>query len=110
MGGAIGDTTLFYSNRRPEDAVFLPELEAMARTLPGFRCIATMTRTAESASEWSEETAHVDPTMLARYLPSVPGPRYCVCGSPPLIAGVRYELEGAGVADSDIMIEMFGGY
>jgi ferredoxin-NADP reductase len=108
--GGIGDTTLFYSNRRPEDTVFLSELEAMDRTLPGFRCVPTMTRMAESAGEWAGETAHVDPAMLARYLQSVPGPRYYICGSPPLIVGVRAELEEAGVAGSDILIEMFGGY
>jgi len=109
-GDGIGDTTLFYSNRRPEDTVFLPELEALAETVAGFRCIATMTRMAESTGAWSGETAHVDPPMLARYLPSVRGPRYYICGMPELIAGLRYQLERAGVAAGDIMIEMFGGY
>lgn len=110
VGRSIGNTTLFYSNRRPEDTVFLPELEAMAKSMHGFRCITTMTRMAESIHAWPGETAHVDPAMLARYLPSVAGPRYYICGLPELIAGVRYELERAGVADRDIMIEMFGGY
>jgi ferredoxin-NADP reductase len=108
--GRIGETTLFYSNRRPEDTVFLPELEAIAHDLPGLRIITTMTRMAESARQWQGETAHVDATMLARHLPSVRGPVYYVCGAPTLIAGVRYELEQAGVSSGDIMIEMFGGY
>ena len=108
--GGIGETTLFYSNRRPEDTAFLPELEMHARNLPGFRCIATMTRMATSRLPWAGETAHVDRSMIARYLPSVRGPRYYVCGSPELIAGIRWELEQAGVAGGDIRIEMFGGY
>jgi ferredoxin-NADP reductase len=106
----IGETILFYSNRRPEDTVFLQELEAIARELPGFRLVATMTRMAESAREWQGETAHVGTALLGRHLSSVRGPVYYVCGAPTLIAGVRYELEHAGVAGDDIMIEMFGGY
>lgn len=109
-GGRIGETILFYSNRRPEDTAFLPELEAIAHDLSGFRVVATMTRIAESAHPWRGETAHVDATMFARFLPSVRGPVYYVCGAPALIAGVRYELEQAGVPAGDIMIEMFGGY
>lgn len=109
-GRGTAETVLFYSNRRPEDTAFLPELEAMANNLPGFRCITTMTRMAESAHQWHGETAHVDATMLARHLPSVRGPLYYVCGAPALIAGVRYELEHAGVAGGDIKLEMFGGY
>ena len=47
---------LMYSNRRPEDAAFLDELQALQQKMPNYRCIGTMTNPTEGAKNWNGET------------------------------------------------------
>ena len=46
---------LFYSNRRPEDAPFLDELQALEHENPNYKLIATMTRMKNSGKHWRGE-------------------------------------------------------
>lgn len=103
-------TTLFYSNRRSEDAAFLEELARYEAEIPGFRLVATMTRMASSSREWKGETERLGPALLGRYLPSLVGPAYYISGSPGLISQMRAELVHAGVPGRDIGIELYAGY
>src|ERR1035441_7434927 len=48
---------LFYSNRRPEDAAFLAELQALEKQNPNYRLIASMTGMEKSHRPWHGETA-----------------------------------------------------
>src|SRR5665213_3009257 len=59
---------LFYSNRRPEDAPFLAELESLERDNPKYKLIASMTEMAKSSRSWSGETGFINQEMLGRYL------------------------------------------
>lgn len=102
--------TLFYSNRRPEDAAYLAELDALAERIDGFRHVPTMTRAGESSAPWPGETARLDAAMLARHLPALAGPRYYVSGSTALVSGLCQELERSGIPPRDIRIEMYAGY
>jgi len=43
---------LFYSNRRPEDAPFLDELQALQDKNPHYRFVGTMTEPAKSSRPW----------------------------------------------------------
>jgi ferredoxin-NADP reductase len=102
--------TLFYSNRRPEDAAGLAELDRLQTKLPGFRLVTTMTRMPESAREWAGETEHLGAAFFKRFLPAMVGPLYYISGAPTLISGLRMALLGAGVPLEDIRIELFTGY
>jgi ferredoxin-NADP reductase len=102
--------TLFYSNRRPEDAAYLRELCALATRIEDFRCIPTMTRMPTSVRRWAGETERLGVPMLERYLPSLSGPRYFLSGSTTFISGLCQEIERAGVPGADIRIEMYTGY
>jgi len=108
--GTSLDATLFYSNRRPEDAAYLRELCVLTSHVPGFRCIPTMTRTRDSRAAWTGETARLGIPMLERHLPAVRGPRYYLSGSTTFISGLCQEIERAGVPGPDIRIEMYTGY
>ena len=55
---------LFYSNRRPEDAPFLEELQRLERENPNYRLVATMTGMDKSRRPWQGETGHLDKEML----------------------------------------------
>ena len=102
--------TLFYSNRRPEDAVYLEEIERLEDEVDGFRLVATMTRMAESVRSWSGRAERLTAALLADCLPAMVGPRYYLAGAPFFISQLRAALRGAGVDDRDIGIEMYGGY
>lgn len=103
-------TTLFYSNRRPEDAAYLQELLDLERAIPGFRLIPTMTRVAESRRAWKGETDRLGLGLFERYLPRLDGLLYYIVGAPTLVSELRWDLVSAGVSDTDIAIELYVGY
>jgi len=104
------NATLFYSNRRPEDAAYIGEIESLAQSIVGFRFVPTMTRMELSGREWSGETARIGVPLLQRHLGTLHGPRYYLSGSTLFISGVFQELARAGVPGSDIRVEMYTGY
>jgi ferredoxin-NADP reductase len=101
---------LFYSNRRPEDAPFLDELQALQDKNPQYRFVGTMTEPAKSSRPWQGETGYLNAALLAKHLVSVDKPIYYVVGPPGMVGALRTMLKEAGVADPDIRIEKFAGY
>jgi len=101
---------LVYSNRRPEDAAFLDELERLERSGERFRLIATMTNVSGSGRPWRGETGRVDAAMVARAREGFRNPVYYVVGPPAMVGAIRGVLEAAGVAEDDVRDEAFFGY
>ncbi len=101
---------LFYSNRRPEDAPFLEELEALQHVNPNYRLIATMTQTEKSRVPWKGETGILDRQFFESRLAGIGPAVFYVAGPPPMVAGVREALNSAGIDDDDIRTEDFAGY
>lgn len=101
---------LFYSNRRPEDAAFLEELETLQKQNLNFHLISTMAEMEKSKQSWNGESGFIDAAMLKRHLPSLSGPIYYVAGPPAMVAAMRDMLAKAGVDEDDIRAEDFAGY
>jgi ferredoxin-NADP reductase len=101
---------LFYSNRRPEDAPFVKDLQNLEKTNPQFRFIPTMTKMAGSKKAWNGETGWVNREMLSKYLNDLRGPIYYVAGPPALVSGLRKMLSASGVDEDDIRSDEFAGY
>jgi len=101
---------LFFSNRRPEDAPFLGELQASARENPNYKLIATMTQMEKSNRPWQGETGLINKEMLSRYLKVAASPIYYIAGPPGMVKGLHEVLNKAGVDDDDIRREEFPGY
>jgi len=101
---------LFYSNRRPEDAPFLKELESLEYENPNFELIGTMTEMAKSQRPWSGETEQISQGMLAKYLKGVEAPIYYIAGPPEMVKGLNATLKRSGIGDGDIRAEEFAGY
>lgn len=101
---------LFYSNRRPEDAAFLEELQRLEKENPNYKLIATMTGMDKSKRQWQGETGLVNPDMLARYLKDAASPIYYLAGPPGMVKVLREVLNAGGVDDDDIRSEEFAGY
>lgn len=100
----------FFSNRRPEDAPFLDELDALQTENPNYRFVPTMTQIAASKRQWSGETGKIDKEMLARHLGTAESPIYYVVGPPGMVKGMQAMLNESGVDDDDIRTEGFSGY
>lgn len=101
---------LFFSNRRPEDAAFLKELEMLEKENPNYKVIATMTQMEKSSRPWDGETGYIDAEMLSRYVKDAPSPVHYVAGPPGMVKALREMLENAGVDDDDIRADDFSGY
>jgi ferredoxin-NADP reductase len=101
---------LFYSNRRPEDAAFLDELQAIEKKYKNFQLIATMVEMEKSSQPWNGETGFIDAAMLQRHLPSLAGPIYYVAGPPAMVTAMRTMLEKAQIDPDDVRTEEFSGY
>lgn len=101
---------LFYSNRRPEDAAFLEDLQVLERQNSGFHLVATMTQREKSGREWKGEIGKINREMLVKHIPVLQGPIYYVAGPSGMVAAIRQVLTGAGVDEDDIRTEEFAGY
>lgn len=101
---------LFYSNRRPEDAAYLDELQKLAAQSPSFKLIATMTEAKSSAKSWSGETGRIDRAMLARHDGNLPAAIYYVSGLPEMVSAMKAMLADSGVGEDSIHAEEFTGF
>ncbi len=101
---------LFYSNRRPEDAPFMDELQRLEEANHHFRFVPTMTAMANSNQSWNGQIGYIDKQMLNKFLPSLNGPIYYIAGPPAMVAALRQMLVAAGVDEDDIRAEDFSGY
>jgi ferredoxin-NADP reductase len=101
---------LFYSNRRPEDAAFLSELQEMERANPNYRLTATMAEPEKSAQRWSGESGYIRRDMLERHLPDIASPVYYFAGPPAMTMGMQRMLKEIGIAEQAMRYEEFYGY
>ena len=101
---------LFYSNRRPEDAAFLDELNELQKLNPNFRFVPTMTEMEKSQRKWAGKTGFIDGKMLTEAVPNLQGPIYYIAGPPAMVAAMRQMLISAGAGEDDIRTEEFAGY
>jgi ferredoxin-NADP reductase len=101
---------LFYTNRRPEDAAFLTELQELEKKNPNYKLIACMTEMEKSQQPWSGERGLLNHALLEKYLKEAPSPVYYITGPPGMTKAMHTMLADAGVDDDNIRIEEFAGY
>jgi ferredoxin-NADP reductase len=101
---------LFYSNRRPEDAAFLAELQNLAKQNANFILVATMTEMEKSAEQWEGERGYINGEMLKKYVTEDMQPIYYLAGPPTMVVAMRKMLNESSVSNDDIRFEEFAGY
>lgn len=101
---------LLYSNRRPEDAAFLGELQVLAARNQNFLLVATMTQMDRSALPWTGERGAIGSDLVQRIAADLTAPICYLAGPPAMVAGVRETLNAAGIDDDDVRAEEFFGY
>jgi ferredoxin-NADP reductase len=100
---------LIYSNRRPEDAAFLQELQSLQQDNHSFKCIGTITNPNVGRKVWQGETGRMDPVMLKKCVKNMETAIYCVVGPPAMVQGLRKILESGGIQKTSIRSEEFLG-
>lgn len=101
---------LLYSNRRPEDAAFLAELQELERRYPHFRLVAMMTQMIHSTQVWSGKRGPIDEALIQDAVSGLDRPICYLAGPPAMVEAMRLTLDDAGVKDGDIRSEAFYGY
>ncbi|MGH8689364.1 MAG: ferredoxin--NADP reductase [Burkholderiales bacterium] len=91
---------LICSNRRPEDAPFLAELQDLALQYESFRMRARMT----------DRDGFVDAATIKGFVDDAAAPVYYLAGPPAMVEAMKAVLRGAGVGDADVQSEQFYGY
>lgn len=105
--GSARQRVLLFSNRRPEDAPFLAELDAMQRRCPALEFVSTMTDAAPAPGTWG---GIADPDFLARHLREAPNAVHYLAGPPAMVGALRKALAAAGAAEADVRTDEFYGY
>lgn len=98
--------TLVYSNRDPESAAFLDELEELARRIESLRIVLTMT----DDPAWDGENRRVDAAMLRDVVGDLEKQRFLVAGPPAMTEAVVAALHETGVAEDRVLADKFSGY
>lgn len=101
---------LFYSNRRPEDAAFLDELQQAEKENPNYKFIGTMTEMQKSQRPWRGETGYITKDMLMKWTEDATSSIYYSAGPPGMVMAMRNLLTSIGITDDDIRTEEFSGY
>lgn len=102
---------LVHSNRTPEEAPFLQELQLWGRGNPRFAYHPTMTQSGPSAEAWTGERRRVGPELLSDWLPADRNASlYYVAGPERFVKAVVDALATVGVDQERIRFEEFPGY
>ncbi len=101
---------MFYSNRRPEDAAFLAELQALQQRNANLTLVATMTDMKDSKQPWSGQTGQIDAEMLAQYADTTKNGIFYITGPGGMVKALQALLAGIGVHSDDIRVEEYTGY
>lgn len=91
---------LLYSNRRPEQAAFLRELQSIERHYDHFRLLARMT----------DQNGFIDEQTIKACTAGAQSPLYYLAGPPAMADAMTRILRGCGIRDEDISSEEFYGY
>jgi ferredoxin-NADP reductase len=101
---------LFYSNRTPEDAPYLQELQKLAEQNPSLTLVATMTGDVDRTSACAGETGRIDRSMIAKHVGDLSSPVYYISGLPEMTSAMRTILADSGVGKASIQAEEFTGF
>lgn len=101
--------TLFYSNRKMEDASFLKDLHEITEKRDSFTFVPTLTK--EKADvEWEGEVGYISPEMIKKHTKHTAIPLFYIAGPPDMVMGMKKVLEDSGVRSEDIITKKFTGY
>ncbi len=100
---------LLYSNRKPQDAAFLAELENLKNINPNFIFVPTMTEI-ENLPDWKGETGYINESMVEKYVTDIKNSIYYLSGPASMVSAMRKMLDEMEIDSDNIRTEEFSGY
>ena len=100
---------LIYSNRSEDEIAYRDELEELERRNPRFRVVHTLTGR-KVPKGWKGSLGRIDAKMIRDSTRDLERPVYYICGTPGMVETMLNLLYESGVADDDIVEEVFRGY
>lgn len=101
---------LLYSNRSPEEAVFLDDLTELCAGRPNLRFAATMTRMGDSSRTWDGPTGRIGPDLVRAECPEWERAVFLLSGPPPMVDAMAASLGELGIPGDRVRTEKFSGY
>ncbi|MFZ5907075.1 MAG: FAD-dependent oxidoreductase [Nitrospirota bacterium] len=101
---------LFYSNRVPETAAFLDELENIAESNEKINLVPTMTNMENSKQVWDGLTGRINPSMIKGNNPEWDRAVYYMAGPPKMVDGVEDIIRKMDIGKEKIHGEKLTGY
>ncbi|MBI2024000.1 FAD-dependent oxidoreductase [Candidatus Giovannonibacteria bacterium] len=101
---------LIYSNRTPESAAFMEDLEKFEKMNPNLTVLATMTDMENAKNPWEGLRGRVDADFIKNNIGDLSNSTYYIVGPAQMVSGVGAALESAGVSRDDMRFEEFSGY
>lgn len=102
---------MIHSNRTPEEAPFLVELQRLASEFKRFTYRPTMTQADRSKRPWSGDRRRIDRDYLSEVLPPERnGLLFFVAGPERFVGGVVQILKAMDIDEDQIRFEEFPGY
>ncbi len=98
--------TLIYSNRDKQSTAFLAELQQLAKDLPNFKLILTMT----DEVNWPGEKQIINAELIKKYVTDNNQPLYYVVGAPAMNQSIYDSLISLNIPTERIKTEDFTGY
>jgi NAD(P)H-flavin reductase len=102
--------TLIYSNRTPQDAPFLEELQTWAQQNPNVRFVPTMTQPEQAKVPWHGRTGYIDGAFISEVVEDREHSLVYAAGLPGMVGGVARALAEAGLSEDQVRTEEFDGY
>ncbi|MDW7711083.1 MAG: FAD-dependent oxidoreductase [Deferrisomatales bacterium] len=102
--------TLLYSNRTPEEAVFLDDLQELCAGRPELRFVATMTRMGDASRPWGGSTGRIGPELIRSHCPEWERALYLLSGPPPMVDAMAGSLREMEIPEERVRTEKFSGY
>lgn len=99
---------LIYSNKTPEDIIFVEDLDLMEKMNENLEIIHTITR--PEGHFWKGVTGRVDEHMIEQHVEDMENPVFYVCGPPAMVDAMQTVLKEMGIAEERVKMERFGGY
>ncbi len=101
--------TLFYSNRTPASAAFLPDLEAWQRENANFRLVATSTDP-PGPDTWGHSVGPMDAAFVGSRARDWADAICYLAGPPGFVKAMRAVLDEVGADPDSLRAEEFDGY
>ena len=100
---------LVYSNRSEDEIAYRAELYELERRNTNFRVIHTLTGP-KVPKGWKGSVGRIDAKMIRDSTKDLKSPIYYICGTYGMVGAMVGLLSEVGIADEDIVEEVFRGY